>query len=156
MIAELEENVASIVQSIFTTMLELRVQKSERSTARHGARVTASVFLEGSWNGAVAIECTRKQACDFAGKFLCSDPPLEVDDDVRDVMGELANIIGGNFKSTLGPDVFLSVPSVIDGSDYEVRICGADKRNEVGFEYEGGDFIVTVRESNDVRIPRLQ
>lgn len=156
MVTEFEESVASIVQSVFTTMLELPVQTSEKNASRQGARVTASVFLEGTWNGAVSIECTRQQACDFAGKFLCSDPPSEVNDDVRDVMGELANIIGGNFKSTLGPNVFLSVPSVIDGSDYEVRVCCSGRRNEVGFEYEGGEFIVTVRESDDRRILRLQ
>lgn len=149
------ENVASIVQSIFATMMDLSVEMAERYSPPQGDRLTASVFLEGSWNGAVSIECSRQQACDLAGRFLCGDAPSEVDDDVRDVMGELANIIGGNFKSTLGADVRLSVPSVIDGSDYEVRVCGTGKCEQLGFRYAGGDFSVLVR-ANDVRTHRSQ
>jgi len=63
--------------------------------------VTACVFLEGDWNGAVTLECTRDQACEFAGRFLQMDPPDTMDDDVRDALGELANMIGGNIKSAM-------------------------------------------------------
>jgi len=148
------ENVAEIVQSIFSTMMDLPVRIIEEHAHSQGQRLTASVYLEGSWNGAVSIECTRQQACDFAGRFLSCDPPPAVDDDVRDVMGELANIVGGNFKSTLGPDVRLSVPSVIDGGDYEVRVCGAAASNKIGFRYDGGDFFVAVLKNHEMRAPR--
>ncbi len=53
------------------------------------------------WNGAVLLECDRRQACRFAGRFLSMDPPETVDDVVRDVLGELANMIGGNLKCIL-------------------------------------------------------
>lgn len=35
---------------------------------------------------------------------------------VRDVLGELANIIGGNLKSALAQGLHLSIPAVLDGS----------------------------------------
>ena len=44
------------------------------------------------------FECTRDQACQLAGRFLAMDPPEAVDDDVRDMLGELANMIGGNYE----------------------------------------------------------
>jgi chemotaxis protein CheX len=61
-------------------------------------RLTSAVHLAGDWNGAVLLECDRRQACRFAGRFLSMDPSDTVDDVVRDVLGELANMIGGNLK----------------------------------------------------------
>jgi len=43
---------------------------------------------------------------------------------VRDALGELANMLAGNLKSVLPSGVVLSMPSVIEGSDYSLRICG--------------------------------
>jgi chemotaxis protein CheX len=136
--------VAEVVQSIFLTMMDVQLSVLEAPCAAPAQRVTSSVYLEGAWNGAVALQCNRGQACQFAGQFLAADPPQEVDDDVRDVLGEIANMIGGNLKATMGTDVRLSLPSVIDGSDYGLHVCGSAVSNSVGFRYSGGEFLVTV------------
>jgi len=136
--------VAQIVQSIFTTMLDLEVSPADVPWLAGGDRLTSSVYFEGDWNGAVSLECSRRQACYFAGKFLSMDPPEEVDDDVRDVLGELANIIGGNIKSVIAKDVRLSMPSVIDGSNYELRICGSERADKSAFHSAEGPFWVTI------------
>jgi len=138
------DEVVQIVQSIFSTMLGIEVQASDDSSYTSKDRVTSAVYLEGAWKGAVSLECNRSQACQFAAKFLAIDPPEGVDDDVRDVLGELANMIGGNVKSTMGADVRLSLPSVIEGKDYELRICGSAVQDRVGFDFEGGKFWVTI------------
>jgi len=57
--------------------------------------------MAGDWNGAILLECDRRQACQFAGRFLSLDPSDTVDDVVRDVLGELVNMIGGNMKCVL-------------------------------------------------------
>jgi chemotaxis protein CheX len=72
------------------------------------------------------------------------DPPDTVDDDVRDALGELANMIGGNLKSVMATDVRLSMPSVIDGTNYELRVCGSGVHQRIGFQFDGGEFCVTV------------
>ena len=56
--------------------------------------MTAAVHLTGDWNGAALLECDRTQACNFAGRYFSADPSATVDDIVRDVLGELANMIG--------------------------------------------------------------
>jgi CheY-specific phosphatase CheX len=109
-----------------------------------GERLTAAVHLAGDWNGAVLVECDRGQACRFAGRFLSMDPPSTVDDVVRDVLGELANMIGGNLKCVLTPGIRLSMPSVVDGSDYYLRVCGAEIRERLSFQCADGPFWVTV------------
>lgn len=148
------EEVVSIVQSIFSTMLGLEVSPVDDSSLPRRDRITASVYLEGAWKGAVYLECGTTQACAFAAGFLGIDPPLQVDDDVRDVMGELANMIGGNVKSTMGADVRLSLPSVIEGSDYELRICGSAVLDRVAFQFDSGHFWVTIVAEQTGRIPQ--
>ncbi|HEX2918233.1 MAG TPA: hypothetical protein VHN81_06915, partial [Edaphobacter sp.] len=72
------ETVAEIVQSIFSTMMDLPVSVISSPRVPSSDKLTSSVYLEGTWNGAVTVECTRKQACQFAGKILAIDPPDEV------------------------------------------------------------------------------
>jgi chemotaxis protein CheX len=140
------EGVNEIVASIFATMMDIPIWQSEIPWHPGGDRVTASVFLEGEWNGAVSLECSRDQACEFAGHFLSMEPPKAMDDDVRDVLGELANIIGGNIKSAMATNDRLSMPSVIDGSNYEFRICGSEVQNKIAFSFSGGHFWVSLIE----------
>ena len=138
------ESVNQIVESIFGTMMDLPVWESDMPWQPAGDRVTASVFLEGDWNGAVSLECNRDQACQFAGCFLSMEPPEAMDNDVRDVLGELANMIGGNIKSEMASTAHLSMPSVVDGGDYGLRICGSDVPERVAFNFKGGTFWVSV------------
>jgi CheY-specific phosphatase CheX len=102
------------------------------------------VMHPGDWNGAVLLDCNPRQACQFAGRILSMDPPDMVDDDVRDVLGELANMIGGNLKCGMPTGVRLSMPTVMEGRDYDMRICGSQVLERVAFECAEGHFWVTV------------
>jgi len=145
MVTEVSQStVVEIVESIFATMMEIDVFVSNSPLCLTGDRMTATVYLEGEWNGAVSLECNQAQACQFAGRFLSTDPPEAVDDDVRDALGELVNMIGGNIKSIMAKDIRLSMPSVIDGHDYGLRICGSHTRDVNSFQFFGGTFSVTV------------
>ena len=70
--------------------------------------------------------------------------PETVDDVVRDVLGELANMIGGNLKCVLTRGIRLGMPSVVDGSDYSLRVCWAEVRERLAFGCSEGPFWVTV------------
>jgi chemotaxis protein CheX len=136
--------VAQIVESVFETMLGLVAGECHAPWFPSGERLTSAVHLTGHWTGAVLLECDRGQACRFAGRFLSMDPPGAVDDVVRDVLGELANMIGGNMKCVLTRGIRLSLPSVVDGSDFYLRICGAAVRHRLAFQCAEGPFWVTV------------
>ena len=136
--------VAEIVQSVFATMLSLEAGPGATPWFPSGDRVTAAVQMAGEWNGAVVFECDRGQACRLAGRFLSMNPPETVDDMVRDVLGELANMIGGNLKCVLRPGITLSMPAVVDGSDYSIRLCGSQVRERLAFDGAEGPFWVTV------------
>jgi hypothetical protein len=111
------KEVPQVVACAFGSMMSLEVTGSAMPWIAGADRFVSAVYLTGDWNGAVLLECDRSQACRFAGRFLSTDPPEEVDDDVFDVLGELANMIGGNLKSLLGSGIRLSMPSVVDGTN---------------------------------------
>ena len=140
----LPSELAQIVGSVFGAMLGLEVSESGTPWFPGGERLTATVHLTGNWNGALVLECDQGQACNFAGRFLSIDPPDTVDDVVRDMLGELANMIGGNLKCVLAPGIRLSMPSVVDGSDYSLRICRAEVRERLAFQCAQGLFWITV------------
>jgi chemotaxis protein CheX len=138
------ELLAQIVESVFTTMMSLNVSPTDEPWLPAGDRLTSFVHLTGDWNGAVLLDCNPRQACQFAGRILSMDPPEIVDDDVRDVLGELANMIGGNMKCGMAAGVSLSMPTVMEGRDYDMRICGAKVLERVAFQCAEGHFWVTV------------
>jgi len=125
-------------------MMNLDVFPSDASWDHTGERLTACVHLTGDWNGAVLLDCNPRQACLFAGRMLSMAPPGIVDDDVRDVLGELANMIGGNMKSGMATGVRLSMPIVMEGHGYDMRICGSQVLERVAFQCTAGHFWVTV------------
>ena len=138
------EMVAQIVESVFITMMNLYVLPSQIPWSPSHDQLTSAVHLSGEWNGAVLFECNRWQACRFAGRFLSMVPPETVNDDVRDVLGELANMIGGNMKSAVTTGLTLSMPSVTDGSDYGLGGYGSEVQDRLGFECAEGPFWVTL------------
>jgi chemotaxis protein CheX len=139
----LPSQLSQIVESVFETMLNLEATEGGTPWFPSEDRLTATVHLSGVWSGAVLLECDRRQACRFAGHFLSMNPPDNVDDVVRDVLGELVNMIGGNMKSVLSRGIGLSMPSVVDGSHDSVRFCKVDVRELLAFQCEEGPFWVT-------------
>jgi chemotaxis protein CheX len=132
---------AQIVVSIFETMLSLEARESATPWTPGDHRVRAMVKLTSGWSGAVLMECDRDQACRFTGRFLSMDKPDSVDELVCDVLGELANMIGGNLKCVLKGGMKLSMPSVVeasgDGPDGQVH-------HRLSFQTAEGPFGVIV------------
>jgi CheY-specific phosphatase CheX len=132
------------VLAVFETMVGLAVEEHGAEWEPGARRLTAAVHLSGEWNGAVLVECDHVQACRFAAHFLSIPLPRDVDDVVRDVLGELANMIGGNLKCVLQRGIVLSSPVIVEGADCSVRIPGEFARERRGFATPEGDFRVTL------------
>lgn len=90
-------------------------------------------------------------AIEVVGSFLYMEIE-EIDDDVRDAIGELANMLAGNLKAALDPagsNIQLSVPSFVSGVEYAIdRLAGADNII-VPFYLENGDFMVELQLQNE-------
>ena len=82
---------------------------------------------------AVSAGSSASAAHDQAARIMASKmlgmPVEEVDNDSWDALGEIANMIAGNFKGKLsgvGNHCMLSVPTIITGTDYETRSITTD------------------------------
>lgn len=140
------DDVGCIVQSVFRTMMDLDTSVSAAAWTHSADTITSAVHFVGEWRGAVLVECRLGAASQFTARFMGIAVPAAIDDDVRDVMGELANMVAGNLKSLLPRGVDLSMPSVVEGSDYALRICGATTAERICFASESGDFRITLIE----------
>jgi chemotaxis protein CheX len=136
--------IAATVQTVFETMFDRAARFSESSGAPAGY-FTAAVYYAGAWQGALLLECSAAQAESWAARLMLLPGPVSADD-ARDGLGEVANVIAGNLKAVLPPGVGLSIPSVVQGSDYSLRICGGNLTERLVFEEELGAFCVTLVE----------
>lgn len=133
-----------VVSAVFETMLQMEATPSLDRLPPKGDMVTAAVYLTGAYQGAVLVHCPAWQACGFAGQIMDKTPPSDVDDDVLDVMGEIANMVAGNLKCTLLPGTHLSIPSVAQGQDSVLRLCGSRPVQRQAFATPLGTFWVTM------------
>jgi chemotaxis protein CheX len=141
-----QKDVDQIVETVFSTMVGVDLEKTGIASTAPAGLMTAAVYLAGGWEGAILVQCFPRQACEFAGGFLGLPPPRAVTDDVRDVLGELANMIAGNLKCILRPGIKLSVPSVVDGDGCSLRVCRGHVVFRSRFGTAKGPFWLTLIE----------
>jgi chemotaxis protein CheX len=132
---------------VFDIMLGTRIQAyAPSTTANDDDTFTALVGLAGSLCGVLSIRCANQSARIMASKML-GMPPEEVDNDSWDALGEVANMIAGNFKgklSGIGNHCMLSVPTIIVGSDYRTRSLAGGKTLEAVFDFDNKPLWVTL------------
>ena len=135
----------NVTQEIFSTMLGIKVWPVERAPDGNQAHaVVGALHYAGPWKGVLLLECQPLQASAFTANLTCISPPEGVDDDVRDVIGEIANMIAGNLKTILPPATVLSAPAVVEGSSFTLRVCGGNDSMRIEFDSSTGPFTVTL------------
>lgn len=123
-------------------MLGVDLDVASQAPPIDGESVTALVTISGAWTGAVLVKASLATALQTGAIMFASAPDDTSDDDVRDAMGEIANMIGGSLKDRVGPGHALSIPSVTAGRAYTVYFGHAQKVHEIGFA--GPDGIITL------------
>jgi chemotaxis protein CheX len=84
---------------------------------------TAMVGMAGALCGMTTIRCSGESAAKLASQMLGGEAAMNVST-ACDALGELCNMVAGNFKSKvsgLGDRCMLSVPTVISGEDYVLQ-----------------------------------
>jgi len=111
----------------------------------HGAQ-TAMVGLAGAACGMITIRCSddtaRLLTTLMLGGDAASDPSA-----VSDALGELCNMVAGNFKgkiSSLAEHCMLSVPTVIAGEDYVIQSVESREVFNVALAHAGQPVFVSL------------
>ena len=101
--------------------------------------VTAMVGLAGQLCGVLSVRCSGKAAALMTSKMLGVELN-KVGPQVADALGEVCNMVAGNFKSkisTLADRCLLSVPTVITGGDYSMETSAPTQCIIVPLLFEG-------------------
>lgn len=107
-----------VIDSVFGTMLDVAIEGCDRPMARADL-ATAVVYFAGSWPGAMLLQCDVQAACTITGRLMRFDPPPNMDDDVRDSLAEISNMIAGNLKAVLPHGATVSIPAIFEGSNFQ-------------------------------------
>jgi chemotaxis protein CheX len=91
--------------------------------------VVSLIGITGEWVGSGVLSCSSDCARWMSSQFLMSEYE-EVNDEVLDAIGEITNMIVGNFKNKVaeqtGP-LAMSVPAVVHGQNMHTTTRGGTK-----------------------------
>jgi chemotaxis protein CheX len=116
------------------------------------SEVHSSVSITGSWSGHVVYASSTAAARKAAAAFLAMEPDEVSQEDLSDVLGELANIVGGNVKAMLPPGAMLSLPQVVLAPESATRYPSAERITGLYGVWEGEPVSVSMWQSrNDLK-----
>jgi len=142
--------IAEITKGVFSTMIMLDVVDEpplETPVLSFHETVTSMVGLAGSHSGILAIHCPKNLALIITSSMLGMEV-TEINEDVNDAMGEIANMVGGDVKhifSPKGSDINLSIPTVIYGSDYVLESMSSAESLVMPFQCSGDRFLLSFK-----------
>jgi chemotaxis protein CheX len=111
------------------------------------SNVTAMVGLAGQLCGVLSVRCDDKAAALMTSKML-GVPLDKVGPEVSDALGEVCNMVAGNFKNKiagLSDGCMLSPPTVVTGSDYSLHSLADSPGLEVRLLFESMPVIITLQ-----------
>ena len=109
--------------------------------------ITGMVGLAGTHKGMLAVHFPNSLALAITTSFLGMEVE-EMNEDVQDAIGEIANMLGGNVKTILsdkGRDIQLSLPSTISGEEYSFMSQDEVDQVILPFQADAGVFFVELQ-----------
>jgi len=144
---DLAQEIIAATQEVFSTMLMIDVTGEEISAGGRSiiqSNMTSMIGLGGGVRGILAVHCPAEVAKAITGAFLGMDVE-ELDEDVKDAIGEIANMVAGNLKiayANSGVNVELAIPSSVIGTSFRLSGIAGAIRHHVSFQLDSGPFWV--------------
>lgn len=146
---EISDKLIESTIEIFTGMVMMEISVVGEPLERLGVlkqSITGMVGLAGTHKGVLAVHFPKQVALDVTSSFLGMDVE-DINEDVQDAIGEIANMLGGNLKTILsdrGKDIHLSLPSTIFGDEYAISSQAEVDQLILSFQAPAGMFYVEV------------
>ena len=141
------KNLDTSVEEVFKLMLGLSCRRYTGPVAiGEPESVTAVVGFGGLLSGACVFRSGASAAVKVA-THMTGMKLEEVDDTVKDGIGELCNMLAGAWKGKV-PDLAancgLSIPTVITGRDYNLHVQAPEFKLHHSFKFDDTSFEVTI------------
>ncbi len=137
-VTEWPEILGKSASDVFSMMVGSTVTLPERDGLPVHANITGMVGIAGAFSAVFSLRCSTQSASRMASQML-GVAVEEAASHLRDAVGEVCNMVAGDFKAKvgLGDKCGLSVPSVVSGSNYQLHSPPGSQRLEVPLLYEG-------------------
>ncbi len=119
------------------TGLGLSCGRMERPT------LSAVISLSGVTKGTIVLNVENEVALNIMDRMLGEKPPM-INDEVRDAVGELVNMIAGGAKAQMEQlKLILGIPNMIDGENYMLHFpSDMEPAMTIQFESDIGPFTI--------------
>ncbi len=136
---DIRERVSESVVDIFDTMLSLEVTLvDEQSFSQSDTRISGNIGFAGDVVGMMRFEVGQEFSQIMTAEMLGMEvDELEGEDEIKDVILELCNIMAGNLKSAFndhGLPCVISTPSITTGSDFDIEILNMARYERLIFQ----------------------
>jgi chemotaxis protein CheX len=140
-------NLDASVEEVFQLMLGVNCQRYEGPVEiAEPESVTAVVGFGGLLSGACVFRSGGRAAIKIAA-YMTGMEFDEIDDTVKDGIGEICNMLAGAWKGKV-PDLAancgLSVPAVITGRDYNLHVQAPEFKLHHTYHFDDAAFEVTI------------
>jgi chemotaxis protein CheX len=139
-------NLDASVEEVFQMMLGVQCERDPKSACPDLEAVTAVVGFGGVLSGACVFRTGGTAALKMAARMTGMEFE-EIDDTVKDAIGEICNMLAGSWKGKvpqLSANCGLSVPAVITGRNYQLHVQAPEFRLHHSFHFEDSCFEVTI------------
>ena len=139
-------NLDASVEEVFHLMLGVNCQRFDGPIEVESESVTAVVGFGGLLSGACVFRTGGSAAMKIAAHMTGMEFD-EIDDTVKDGIGEICNMLAGGWKGKvpeLAANCGLSVPAVITGRDYNLHVQAPEFQLHHYYRFEGAGFEVTI------------
>jgi len=134
------------VEEVFQMMLGVACARFSGPVPQEEESVTAVVGFGGLLSGACVFRSGSSTAIKIAA-LMTGMEFAEVDDTVKDAIGEIGNMLAGAWKGKV-PDLSancgLSVPAVITGSNYNLHVQAPEFQLHHFYRFDESSFEVTI------------
>jgi len=131
-------------QEVFDTMLGAGLTSPLEPAPDKDLDITAMVGLAGELCGVITIRCSSHSAALMAARLLGTEPD-QVSHEMWDAIGEICNMVAGNFKSKIaGLGCMLSIPTVITGGNYRLHSVADEDALHLAMAFDGAPVIISL------------
>ena len=139
---DIKSHIIESIVEVFDTMVSMKIEHSDSEPQDTGDadRVVAAVNFAGNVAGILNIQVTTDLARLMTANKLDLEPEaLEGDGEIKDLLSEISNIVGGNLKSALndaGLACELSTPSMTYGDDLTINSSNMERFERFVFMHQ--------------------
>jgi len=138
------------VLELFDKMLSMELEFADTNSLEieEGASHVGSLSFAGDVTGGVSIQVSDLFARIITARLLgIKEKDIEGSEQVKNAVGEISNIIGGNLKAAFcdsGLKCEISPPAITAGNDFKIETLNMDKYERYAFQYENYNIFIEV------------